>query len=783
MATPPTPSLVITGTPPNLATSAEARNNALDAAFAQTYADFGAADSAEASARAAGDSANAGAISAEALARADGDTANANAISAEAGARAMQGSAALIHLAAASLTASLASTTWTIGWTGLRGRRGAAYVEVTDTVAPLVVGGSFAAVIDVTGASPYTATVEPIDNALRAALEAGTKVALILNRAGAISGVLAGHARTVQAVGAASPPVPAETLRGRVTAGTGPVETLSTGQARSMLSVDRVDNVPDNAKPMSALVARVIDRPVRHPRWVAGLLANLGIPLLVFDRRSRAAVSELELWADSRSIWVGGIKTVTGKVLLGFSRRGEGEMTPGPAMIEAIQRGLIARPEPQLSSAQIISDTAETIGGHSVRRIVAERGGVTRLHTRRTDIVTGTMIAWGDYPLEYTAGAGQSNSVGGGFGPAGHVHTPAPVHPAQVLMFNGGARGTGGAAVPPADLTDFVPMYEIGVATQGETQGSGGLAWAVREAARRGQPLVAGVFRSHGQGGTAIADLTRGSVPYANGLAEVTAAVAAAACYGRVLRANRIWWDQGEADRNSLTAAEYQAALEALIGYYNEDWGAVLPGGNGAIHLYVTQLAASIQGGAGNASLGQLAAARANPLIHISTPNYVFRYIDNVHKIPIDHAHAGEYQMRAARWQEASGNWTGLRPASVARTGAVITITFDVPEGGLEFSTDILPAAPHWGFHFADDSASASIRSVEITAPDAVTITLTGTPVGANPRISYAHDSGAPAISGRAREWGNLVSRSADPSYLYPTRTLDHYCQIFQEPV
>lgn len=68
MATPPTLTLAITGTSPDKTTSAASLQTEVNAALAQTYADFEAGDAAEASARAA-------AVSAEATARIAGDAA------------------------------------------------------------------------------------------------------------------------------------------------------------------------------------------------------------------------------------------------------------------------------------------------------------------------------------------------------------------------------------------------------------------------------------------------------------------------------------------------------------------------------------------------------------------------------------------------------------------------------------------------------------------------------------------------------------------------------------
>lgn len=655
------------------------------------------------------------------------------------------------RLGAETMTATKAGLVWTVSATGIFGQVGDQNIDVAN-ITGLSVGVTQAIVVALADANPRTASVVELNSTVRGQIEAGTHLLILGNRDGALFGALQDRAAAAFGIASVTP------------------EAIGLGD---------VDNTADNAKPLSAAQVLMLDRPVRSPDYIGGIVDEDGAPALLIDRRGKVHVSDLVLHRAQAGRWVAGIKDEAGRVALGISADGTAFLWPSAELAQAMEVARLSRDEPPLSAAHVISTTSATIGGRTVSLVVAERGGVTRLHAKRTDIASDTMMVHSAAPIRYIAASGQSNSIGGG----GAVpKSLLPPMSAQALMWNSGARGSMGSTLLSSRIVDFVPLAEVLEDDRGETQGTGACAWLHRTRAMDGLPPDVTVFRSHGQGATTIANLSQGSVPYANGLAEITPAVTVAAAYGRTLRCNAIFWDQGEADRNSLTVAQYQTALQDLIADYNTDWGAVLPVGNGSIHMFVTQLSASTQNPAGNASLAHLSAARADPLIHISTPNYIFDFVDTVHKTGLGHFLAGEYQMRAHDVVARGGAWTPLWPTSVTRSGAVITIVFSVPEGDLEFSDDLRPFAENMGFEYTDDSASQTIAAVAITAPNTVQVTLTGTPSGANPAIAYAF-AGGEDTSGRAKAWGNLVSRSADVSFSGLARNLDHYCVTFKENI
>lgn len=98
----------------------------------------------------------------------------------------------------------------------------------------------------------------------------------------------------------------------------------------------------------------------------------------------------------------------------------------------------------------------------------------------------------------------------------------------------------------------------------------------------------------------------------------------------------------------------------------------------------------------------------------------------------------------------AGDAWAPFWPTSVARAGAVITVTFHVPVPPIVIDTTTVTgvSAATRGFEYTDDSSPPSISGVDCSAAcsgNACTcaITLDGTPTGANKKIRYAY-SGTP---------------------------------------
>src|SRR5262245_4686701 len=132
---------------------------------------------------------------------------------------------------------------------------------------------------------------------------------------------------------------------------------------------------------------------------------------------------------------------------------------------------------------------------------------------------------------------------------------------------------------------------------------------------------------------------------------------------------------------------------------------------------------------------------RSNGKINLVGPNYPFpHYSDCNHYTAHSQRWLGAYFAKAYQQVVVEGRkWEPTRPLSVERTGSVITVKYHVPVPPLVIDTTRVsassanfPVPPVYGFIYRDSTMSASITSVAVTAPDTVTITLSGTPTGTN---------------------------------------------------
>ena len=148
----------------------------------------------------------------------------------------------------------------------------------------------------------------------------------------------------------------------------------------------------------------------------------------------------------------------------------------------------------------------------------------------------------------------------------------------------------------------------------------------------------------------------------------------------------------------------------------------------------------------------------------------------------------GEYFAKAYKRIVFEGKaWEPVRPMSVTRAGAVITVKYYVPVPPLAFDTVLVPAAPNMGFDFLEDGAMQTINSVTV-AGDTVTITLAAAPGAGVKKLRYAQNQipstcqGIGSNSGHgpgAR--GNL--RDSDPTVSRYGYDLKNWGVAFEEDV
>ena len=165
-------------------------------------------------------------------------------------------------------------------------------------------------------------------------------------------------------------------------------------------------------------------------------------------------------------------------------------------------------------------------------------------------------------------------------------------------------------------------------------------------------------------------------------------------------------------------------------------------------------------------------------------PKYPFPYArDGLHLTNEGYEWLGEYYAKAYATQVLEGRrWEPLRPLEITRSGPQIVARFAVPSSPLVLDTEHVTDPGDLGFEVVDGGGvRVAIQSVEVTAPDTVTLTIDG-PASGDLRLRYAYTGtpgqvGGPVTGPR----GNL--RDSDPTRSRSGRPLHNWCVHFDEPV
>ena len=150
-------------------------------------------------------------------------------------------------------------------------------------------------------------------------------------------------------------------------------------------------------------------------------------------------------------------------------------------------------------------------------------------------------------------------------------------------------------------------------------------------------------------------------------------------------------------------------------------------------------------------------------------PKYHLTYFtDGVHLTNEGYRHMGEDYAKVYRRVILEGKaWEPVRPKTVTRAGAVITVKMHVPVPPLALDTTRVSDPGNYGFEYVDDSTlPPEIASVAVTGPDTVTVTLSKAPVaGATKSLRYAYTGTIGANAGpKTGARGNLRDSDKTPS-------------------
>ncbi|MBS2014764.1 MAG: hypothetical protein JST00_17885 [Deltaproteobacteria bacterium] len=373
--------------------------------------------------------------------------------------------------------------------------------------------------------------------------------------------------------------------------------------------------------------------------------------------------------------------------------------------------------------------------------------------------------------IHHVLGTGQSLAVGA-FG-APPLSTTQPF---GNLMFEGGVLATA------SGLSSFVPLVE-GVGSGVETMSSAfaNLVSSASTSSGGAHDLLVSV---HAVGGAPYRVLAKGTPPYALGLEQVRAGRRLASERGLAYDVSAVTCAHGAADHTERNARyaedvvqwqrDYEADVKAITGQTT------------AIPFFHTQYSSfSIYDATSAIPAAQLRAHVDAPgKVILVGPRYPLLYgPDGVHLTNEGYRLMGEYYAKAYRRVVVErGTWEPVRPKTITRTGAVVTIRMHVPAPPLVLDTTRASDPGSYGFEWADDGpATPTISGVSVTAPDEVSVTLSATPTGGNRRIRYAFTGVKGAAGGlRTGPRGNL--RDSDATLSRHGYELFNWCVHFDEP-
>jgi hypothetical protein len=362
---------------------------------------------------------------------------------------------------------------------------------------------------------------------------------------------------------------------------------------------------------------------------------------------------------------------------------------------------------------------------------------------------------------------GQSLSVGSGGSPA-----LSTTQPFANKMFNTGVLAGG------TNLTSFVPLVEAAVETM-----SSGLANQVTKLASEvvlkalppPENTHALLVSCHGVGGQPYSALKKGTTPYANGLAQMKAAQSISTTQKLSYVIRGVTAVHGESDQSSGNTA-YAANLATWQSDYETDAKA-LTGQTEPVPFFHTQISCWTKYNSKTSTipLQQLqASVTSGGKIVMVGPKYFLPYTDGVHLTNVGYRWMGEYYAKAyTRVILERAAWEPLRPTTVTRSGAVITVQFIVPSPPLVLDTTRVSDPGHNGFEYWDDSAAPpAISKVALAGADKVEITLASAPAGKTRSIRYAYTGTVGAAAGpttgprgNLRDSDAAVSRDGKPLF------------------
>lgn len=381
------------------------------------------------------------------------------------------------------------------------------------------------------------------------------------------------------------------------------------------------------------------------------------------------------------------------------------------------------------------------------------------------------------FDINHVLCTGQSLSVGAVGSPPLSIKQPY-----ANLMFEQGVI-PGGTA-----LVKLVPLVETAVETM-----SSGMANDATKSAR--EVLFKGLtpprddhvvlVSCHGVGGQPYSALKKGTVPYANGIAQTKAAKTIADGSKRTYVVRVVTNVHGESDHVAMNA-NYDKDLLQWQSDYETDVKAIT-GQTSSIPMLHTQMSSFTKYGQATSAIPQLqldASRASGGKVVLVGPKYTSIYSsDGVHLTNAGYREMGEYYAKVYRQVVLEKKaWLPLGPKTIKREGTAITVDFDVPSPPLVLDTTLVSDPGSFGFEVVDDGKPAKIASVSLAGSTSVKIVLAAAPAGAV-RVRYAFTGIAGAAGGaKTGARGNLRDSDATTSAYGPMK-LYNWCVHFDQAV
>lgn len=366
------------------------------------------------------------------------------------------------------------------------------------------------------------------------------------------------------------------------------------------------------------------------------------------------------------------------------------------------------------------------------------------------------------FDVNHVLGTGQSLSVG-----ATSTATSL-TQPYSNLMLTSGVQATNFFSNP------FLPLVESSVETISSAMANEISALLLASPGVAHNVLVS----VHGAGGTPYSGIKKGTTFYQRGMDQVTGAKARAATDGKTHVVRAVTSIHGESDA-AAGSTTYQADITQWQSDYETDVKAIT-GQTLSIPMLHSQ---NSQGAQWTTPLAMLAAHVANPgKVVLVCSKYHMALSDGTHMTTAGYRHLGEYYAKAYRRIIFDGlPWEPLRPKTITRVGAVITIVFYVPKPPIVIDTTLVALAPGWGFKWSTNGAGTAtegpaVTAVAVTAADTLQVTLASDP-GAAGKLRYAYWDQIVADGPR----GNL--RDSDTTASRFGFDLSNWCVQFEEPI